>query len=130
MTFILSFGDIIVNFLGVLIMFVVMYILSLSSARKSNDNTEYTKNIKLNRHRRILLGFFFYKLDKVEMEAVINQIANYILTTIFLVASVYIDLHPKIVGICYMVVFFCVIGGCLIYRFKKSDFKDSKDHYE
>lgn len=127
---ILPLDDIVINYIGVLILFIVMYILSISAIRKNNEDTEYTKNIKLSRYKKILLGFFFYKREKVEIEAVINQIVNYILTVIFAILALYVDLQPKIVGICYIGAFFIVIGVCLIYRFKNNDFKKSNDHYK
>lgn len=119
-----------VNFIVVIILHVAIYMGSLAWIRGNKVDTEYTKNIRLNRTQKIILGLFFYKEDKFEMEAIFNLIAKDILTVSFAVAALYVDLQPKVVGICYIMVFFSVIGGCLIYRFKKDDFKESKDHYE
>ncbi len=126
----LSVNDVLINFIIVLILFVSMFIVSLIAIKGNKEDTEYTKNVKLNKKRKIILGFLFYKGDKIEMEAVINQILNYILTMGFVIASFYIDLQPKMLGICYGIAGFSVFIGCLIYRFKTDDFKDSKDHYE
>lgn len=127
--FILPFIDIFGDYAVLLIFFIIMYWISLGWIRGNKEKSGYTKNIKLNRRRKLLLGFFFYKGDKVEMEAVINQILNYTLTIIIAIISLYKEIEPKTFGICYGIAFFSALGGCLIYRFKKDDFKDINEHY-
>jgi hypothetical protein len=122
--------DLVGNYVLLVIFFVAMYLMGFNWVRGNKEDTEYTKNVKLNRRRKILLCFFFYKDDKIEMEAVIHQIANYIITTILAVVCLYVEIEPKTFFIIYVSASLLIIVGCLVYRFIKKDFKESKDHYE
>ena len=124
MIYILPFTDIVVNYIVIMIISIVMYSLSLGWISGNKEKTKYTKNIKIDKKTKLLLGFFFYNEDKIEMEAVINQIANYGITAILAVISLYYEIEPKVFGICYGIAFFTILLGCLIYRIKKDDLKE------
>jgi membrane protein YdbS with pleckstrin-like domain len=97
--------------------------------RRNNEDTEYTKNFKLTKPLKVML-LLFYKGDKVEMEAVIHN-ALLIISTITLSIISFYKIIPNIAfATIYISEFIGVRIVCLIYRFKKHDFKNSKDHYE
>lgn len=97
--------------------------------RRSDEDTEYTKNVKLSKLAKTLL-LLSYKGDKIEMEAVIHNALLIILTIVLSIISFYKIIPNSIFVIVYSLEFFGVLIGCMIYRFKTGNFKDSKDHYE
>ncbi len=97
--------------------------------RRNDEDTEYTKNVKLSKLIKTLL-LLFYKGDKVEMEAVIHN-GLLIISTITLSIISFYKIIPNIAfATIYISEFIGVRIICLIYRFKTSSFKNSKDHYE
>jgi hypothetical protein len=105
------------------------YVVGTAFIRRNDEDTEYTKNVKLSKSMKAML-LLFYKGDKVEMEAVIHNALLIILTITLSIISFYKIIPNITFALLYLAEFWGVFIGCLIYRFKKHDFKNSKDHYE
>lgn len=89
----LPLGDIMINMIVVVVGYLSLRMVSLGWIRRKKDDTEYTKDIKLNRNKKILLVVpFGYKHDKIEMEFVVIQMLNYIWTVIFVITSLFIKI--------------------------------------
>jgi hypothetical protein len=126
---ILTNGDITANLLIILFFSGGFYLVGTAFIRRNDEDTEYTKNVKLSKSMKTML-LLFYEGDKVEMEAVIHNGLLIILTIILSIIAFYIIIPNITLALFYLAESWGVFIGCLIYRFKKHDFKNSKDHYE
>jgi hypothetical protein len=105
------------------------YLVGTAFIRRNDEDTEYTKNVKLSKSIKTLL-LLFYKGDKVEMEAVIHNALLILVTIAFSIISFYKIIPNIAFAIIYLAEIWGVFIGGLIYRFKTRSFKSSKDHYE
>jgi hypothetical protein len=126
----LPIDDILVNILVIFILSGFAFWEGLVYIRKNDEDTEYTKNVRLSKKAKIGLCLFFYKEDIVEMEVVIHHILLYVLIIILSIVSLYTRINIKNLAIIYISESLGVWVGCMIYRFKTDNWKDSNDHYE